>query len=159
LAPFRVPAFHRPEGDPEPLPYLNSAAQKDSGGFDVSLEVYLSSRTMRDSGVAPMRLSRSNLRDLYWTPAQMLTHHASNGCNLRAGDLMATGTVSGQGKDAVGCLLEKTRRGAEAISLPTGETRRFLEDGDEVTFHGYCERDGYPRIGFGTCRGVIVPAE
>ena len=158
IAPFRVPALRRPQGDPDPLPYLRSADQDENGGIDLTLEVYLASAQMRSSGIEPMRLSRGNLRDLYWTPAQLLTHHASNGCNLRPGDLFATGTVSGPGKDAVGCLLEMTKRGAEPLTLPTGETRRFLEDGDEVIFRGYCERAGFPRIGFGPCRGTVLPA-
>jgi len=104
-------------------------------------------------------LSRSNMKDLYWTPAQMLTHHASNGCNLQTGDLIATGTVSGDSKDERGCLLELTWRGKEPIKLPNGEERRFLEDGDEVIMKGFCEREGFRRIGFGECRGVILPAE
>jgi fumarylacetoacetase len=103
-------------------------------------------------------LGRSNLRDLYWTMAQMVTHHASNGCNLRTGDLLATGTVSGPERSARGCLLELTSRGQEPIMLPTGEQRKFLEDGDEVTLRGYCEEDGFRRIGLGTCRGTILPA-
>jgi fumarylacetoacetase len=124
----------------------------------VTLEVLLVTARMRESGVKPVRVSRGNLRDLYWTPAQMLTHHASNGCNLRPGDLLATGTVSGSTPESVGCLLERTRRGAEPLQLPNGEQRRFLEDGDEVIFHAWCEREGFPRIGFGECRGTIVPA-
>ena len=132
LAPFRAPAFRRPEGDPEPLPYLSSTEDQERGGIDLTLEVYLASRDMREAGVRPERLSRSNLRNLYWTVAQLLTHHASNGCNLRPGDLLASGTVSGPLPEERGCLLELTRRGAEPIRLPTGEVRRFLEDGDEV---------------------------
>ena len=100
-------------------------------------------------------VSRSNLRDLYWTLAQMVTHHASNGCNLRPGDLIASGTVSGPGKEQRGCLLERTWRGAEPLALPTGETRRFLEPGDEVVFRGHCAREGFARIGLGECRGVV----
>ena len=104
-------------------------------------------------------LSRSNLRVLYWTLAQMLTHHASNGCNLRPGDLLGSGTVSGPEKDERGCLLELTWRGAEPLDLPSGETRRFLEDGDEVVFRGHCAREGFASIGFGECRGRIVKAD
>jgi fumarylacetoacetase len=103
-------------------------------------------------------LGRSNFRDMYWTMAQMLTHHASNGCNLRAGDLLASGTVSGTDKTARGCLLELTSRGKDPVALPTGEQRKFLEDGDEVILRGFCERDGFRRIGLGSCRGMIVPA-
>jgi fumarylacetoacetase len=113
---------------------------------------------MREQGLPPQRLSTSNLRDLYWTVGQMATHHASNGCNFRPGDLFATGTVSGTAPDARGCLLELTWRGAEPLTLPTGEQRRFLEDEDEVIFRGTCRRDGAARIGFGECRGVVLPA-
>ena len=158
LAPFRVPAFARPEGDPEPLRYLSSEQDRSQGGIDLTLEVHLSSQEMRDSGLQPMRLSRGNLRNLYWTLAQLLTHHSSNGCNLRPGDLLASGTVSGPAPEERGCLLELTRRGADPIRLPTGEVRRFLEDGDEVILRGYCEREGFARLGFGECRGTIMPA-
>jgi fumarylacetoacetase len=112
---------------------------------------------MRDEGIAPQRLSRGSFREMYWTPAQMLTHHTSNGCHVRPGDLLGSGTVSGPTPDSRGCLLELTRRGAEPITLPTGEVRRFLEDGDEVILRGSCERAGYARIGFGECRGTVLP--
>ena len=154
LAPFRVPITPRPSSDPQPLPYLESRAET----FDLWIEVYLTTARMRDSGQAPFRLSRGNFRDLYWTAAQMLTHHASNGCNLRPGDLLASGTVSGPTPDSLGCLLELTRRGAAPLSLPTGETRAFLADGDEITLRAFCERPGHHRIGFGDCRGIILPA-
>lgn len=158
LAPFRAPAFARPEGDPQPLPHLYTEENERTGGFDVKLEVLLRTARMREENAAPHLVSRSNMRDLYWTIGQMLTHHASNGCNLQTGDLMATGTISGRGKEERGCLLELTWRGTEPLALPTGETRRFLEDGDEVIFRGYCEREGFRRIGFGECRGVILPS-
>ncbi len=156
LAPFRAPAFQRPDGDPEPLPYLSAAEDRERGGIDLTLEVYIASRQMRASGLQPARLSRGNLRNLYWTLAQLLTHHASNGCNLQPGDLLASGTVSGPLPEERGCLLELTQRGAEPIRLPTGEVRKFLEDGDEVTLRGYCERHGFTRIGFGECRGIVA---
>jgi fumarylacetoacetase len=159
LAPFRAPAFKRPAGDPDPLPYLDSPENRERGGFDIELEVLISTEQMRERGIAPHRLSHSNTHDLYWTFAQMLTHHASNGCNLRPGDLMASGTVSGATKDSLGCLIELTQRGAEPVNLPTGEVRRFLQDGDEVILRGYCEREGFRRIGFGECRGVVVTAK
>lgn len=159
LAPFRTPAFARPEGDPAPLDYLASDENEKSGGFDIDLEVYITSQKMREENIAPMLISRSNMKDLYWTIGQMLTHHASNGCNLQPGDLMATGTVSGKEKSERGCLLEMTWRGTEPIELPTGEQRRFLEDGDEVIMRGFCEREGFQRIGFGECRGIILPAD
>ncbi len=156
LEPFRTPAFKRDEGDPQPLAYLDSSQNRERGGFDIKLEVLISTEQMRKQNVAPHRLSASNTKDLYWTFAQMLSHHSSNGCNLRSGDLLASGTVSGATKDSQGCLIELTQRGAEAITFPTGEVRRFLEDGDEVILRGWCEREGFRRIGFGECRGVIV---
>ena len=159
LAPFRTSAFTRPEGDPRALPHLYSEQNERSGGFDIKLEVLLQTQRMRAENIDPHLVSRSNTKDLYWTIAQMLTHHASNGCNLRTGDLMATGTVSGKEKDERGCLLELTWRGSEPLTLPNGETRRFLEDGDEVIFRGYCEREGFRRIGFGECRGIVLPSE
>ena len=158
LAPFRAPAFKRPAGDPEPLPYLDSHENRERGGFDIKLEVFISTEQMREKGIAPHRLSASNTRDLYWTFAQMLTHHTSNGCNMQSGDLLASGTVSGATKESLGRLIELTQRGAEPINLPTGEARRFLQDGDEVIFRGYCEREGFRRIGFGECRGIVTPA-
>lgn len=159
LAPFRVPAFERDADDPQPLDYLNNEQNQKFGGVDLNLEVYIQTEKMRDENVEPHLLSRSNTKDLYWTIGQMLAHHASNGCNLRTGDLMATGTVSGKEKDARGCLLELTWRGKEPIELPSGETRRFLEDGDEIIMRGFCEKEGFRRIGFGECRGIILPAE
>jgi fumarylacetoacetase len=156
LAPFRVPPYQRPEGDPAPLPYLTGAEDQERGGIDLTLEVRLASRQMRESGVSPMRLSQGNLRNLYWTLAQLLTHHASNGCNLQPGDLLASGTVSGPTPGERGCLLELTRRGADPIRLPTGEMRKFLEDGDEIILSGYCRREGFARIGFGECRGTVI---
>ncbi|HKX30336.1 MAG TPA: fumarylacetoacetase [Blastocatellia bacterium] len=156
LAPFRAPAFKRPAGDPDPLPYLDSLRNRERGGFDIKLEVYLSTPEMRNRHLAPHRLTGdSNTKDLYWTFAQMVTHHAGNGCNLRPGDLIASGTVSGATKESLGCLLELTQRGTEPIQLPTGEVRRFLQDEDEVILRGYCERDGFRRIGFGECLGRI----
>jgi fumarylacetoacetase len=156
LEPYRVPLHPRATGDPEPLAYLSSAANRDRGAIDAVLEVELTTAQMRDSGVSPFRLSRGNLKNLYWSIAQMVAHHTSNGCNLRAGDLLATGTVSGPDKESRGCLLELTRRGADAVSLPTGEARTFLEAGDEITLRGYCERDGLPRIGLGECTGRVI---
>src|SRR5690606_30439102 len=116
----------------------------------------LTTSHMREENLQAMQLSRTSELNLYWSMAQMLAHHASNGCNLRPGDLLGTGTISGPERNARGCLLELAWRGAEPLSLPTGETRAFLEDGDEVTFRAWCERDGYARIGFGACVGKIV---
>jgi fumarylacetoacetase len=158
LAPFRTPAFERDPDDPKPLDYLSDAKNEKFGGLDINLEVYIQTEKMRDEKVEPHLLSRSNTKDLYWTIGQMLTHHASNGCNLQTGDLMASGTVSGKEKSERGCMLELTWRGTEPIELPSGETRRFLEDGDEIIMRGYCEREGFRRIGLGECRGRILPA-
>jgi fumarylacetoacetase len=155
LAPFEVPVPPRPAGDPAPLPYLVSSS---AGTLDLWIEVYLTTARMRETNQAPVRLSRANFRDLYWTAPQMLAHHASNGCPLRPGDLLATGTISGTTPDSLGCLLELTRRGASPLSLPNGETRSFLADGDEITLRGFCERPGARRIGFGECRGIVLPA-
>ena len=156
LEPFRAPARVRPSDDPAPLAYLDSPENAAAGAFEIRLEVWLQSARMRAERRDPVRLSHVSFTEMYWTLAQLATHHASNGCNLRPGDLLASGTVSGPTKDSRGCLLELAWRGAEPISLPTGEQRRFLEDGDEVMLRGYCERDGFARIGFGECRGVVI---
>lgn len=172
LAPFRTAAFQRDAGDPSPLPYLMSDGNSAAGGFDITLEVYLASEQMRSRNMEPVKLSIGNFKDMYWTLAQMLTHHSSNGCNMQPGDLLASGTVSGKTHGSRGCLLELTWNGdafasppklvpgtdRTPITLPTGEERKFLADGDEVIIKGYCERDGFRRIGFGECRGVVTPA-
>ncbi|HEX2721491.1 MAG TPA: fumarylacetoacetase, partial [Gemmatimonadaceae bacterium] len=147
--PYRVPALRRPDSDPQPLDYLRSAADQERGGLSAVLEVYLSSERMRSEGMSPAQLSRASFEGMYWTVSQMLAHHASNGCNLRAGDLLASGTVSGETADSLGCLLELTRRGAAPLSLASGEERKFLLDGDEVIMRGFLEAPGRPRIGFG----------
>jgi fumarylacetoacetase len=156
LAPFRAPAFSRPQGDPAPLPYLNSQQNMEAGALDITVEVYLASARMRERKMAPVRLSRGSAADLYWTPAQFIAHHTCNGCDLRPGDLLASGTISGPAKESRGCMLELTWRGAEPLELPSGEIRKFLEDGDEVIMRGHCEREGAARIGFGECRGVVA---
>lgn len=156
LAPYRVPAAERPESDPAPLEYL-SAQDSSRAGIDLTVEVFLQSGQMRSEGIPPMHLSKGNLRELYWSLAQLLTHHASNGCNLRPGDLLATGTISGPEQGSEGCLLEMKHR-AEPVRLPTGEVRTFLEDGDEVTFRAYCKTPDSPRLGFGECTGRVLPA-
>ena len=159
LAPFRTPAFERGREDPQPLDYLSDDNNRKFGGLDINLEVYIQTEKMREQNIEPHKISRSNTKDLYWTIGQMLTHHASNGCNLQTGDLLATGTVSGKEKSERGCLLEMTWRGTEPIELPSGEQRRFLEDGDEIIMKGFCEREGFRRIGLGECRGRILPAD
>ena len=168
LEPFRCGAYERPSGDPQPLEYLSNADDRASGGFDVTLEVFIESAEMKKRGLAPHRLSKGNFRDMYWTFAQMLTHHTSNGCNMMPGDLIASGTISGKGPTERGCMLELTWQGngpdgkalpRKAIELPSGETRTFLADGDTVIMRGSCERDGFRRIGFGECRGTIAAAK
>jgi fumarylacetoacetase len=156
LAPFRAPLAPRGAGDPAPLPYLDHAGDRARGALDIMLEVSLASRAMREQGLAPMQLARSRFADLYWTPAQLVAHHASGGCNLRPGDLLGSGTVSGPAPESLGCLLELTRGGKDAIRLPSGEERTFLADGDEVIFRGWCEREGAVRIGLGECSGVVT---
>jgi fumarylacetoacetase len=156
LEPYRVPSFFRPPGDPQPLAYLNSEKDRNEGGIDLTIEVYIRSMLMREGRLRPSRLSAASLADMYWTPAQMLTHHTSNGCNLRPGDLFASGTISGPDKGSQGCMLELTRRGTEPVVLPTGEERKFLHDGDEIILRAYFQREGAARIGLGECAGLIV---
>lgn len=166
LRPFRRSAMERPSGDPKPLPYLSDPDDQSHGGFDITLEAFLLTEQMEAKGLPPHRLSKGSFKDMYWTFAQMLTHHASNGCNLQPGDLIASGTVSGPTPESRGCLLELTWDGTNSdgkpkprkpIQLPTGETRTFLADGDTVIFKGACEREGWRKVGFGECRGKIVP--
>jgi fumarylacetoacetase len=158
LAPFRTAAFTRPAGDPAPLAHLLAPQDQAAGGLDITLEAYILTTQMRSEDTPPFRLSRGSFAQVYWTVAQMVAHHTSNGCNLEVGDLMGSGTVSGPEPESWASLLELSRGGREPILLPTGETRRFLEDGDEVVLRGYCERAGFARIGFGECRAVIEPA-
>jgi fumarylacetoacetase len=158
LAPYRIPAYTRPAGDPAPLPHLTDSSDQAGGGIDITLEVLLSTEKMRAAGEAPFRLSHGSFATIYWTVAQMVAHHTSNGCNLEIGDLMATGTCSGPQDESRGCLLEITSRGRNPVALANGETRAFLQDGDEVIFRAHCESAGRTRIGFGECRGVVLPA-
>ncbi len=158
LAPFRAAQPPRPDGDPAPLPYLNDPADQAHGALDIELEVLLITSVMRKQGLAPHRLSIGSALALYWTPAQLLTHHASGGCNLNPGDLMGSGTISAPASDGCGSLLEITQGGRAPITLPSGEERRFLEDGDEVILCARARRDGAAPIGFGQCRGVVVGA-
>lgn len=151
LEPFHCPAPPRAADDPQPLPHLTVSGET---AFHIQLEVWLRSARMSE----PMRVSHGDFSSMYWTLAQMVAHHSSNGCPIRAGDLIGSGTVSGPDKQNRGCLLEMTWRGTEPLTLPTGETRRFLEDGDEVILRGWCEAPGFRRIGLGECRGVILAA-
>ena len=157
LEPFRAPAYVRPDGDPPPLPYLLWDVDQRRGGLDITVEVYLATATMRQRRQDPVRISRGRFTSMYWTVAQLLTHHTSNGCNLRPGDLLGSGTISGPETESRGCLLERTWRGRDPIKLPNGESRTFLADGDEVIMRAHCERPGFARIGFGDCSGMVVP--
>jgi fumarylacetoacetase len=158
LAPYRTAQPARPEGDPAPLPYLFDAADQKEGALSVTMEVCISTAKMRDAGTPPHRLSHGPMTAMYWTIAQLLTHHASNGCNLQAGDLLGTGTLSGSDDNAKGSLLELSNGGKQSITLPNGESRTFLEDGDEIIISAFAEAPGSVRIGFGECRAMIQPA-
>ncbi len=172
LAPFRCEAQERDAGDPQPLAYMDSDANRKAGGIDITVEVHIASAKMREQGMDPVHLSTANFKDMYWTLAQMLTHHTVNGCNLQSGDLLGSGTISGTTRDARGSMLELTWDGdpfsnppvvvpgtqRTPIVLPTGEERKFIADGDEIIMKAYCEREGFRRIGFGECRGIIEPA-
>ena len=156
LAPFRRPQTPRPAGDPHPLPYLWDDADQATGALDITLEAFILTAAMRGAGTGPHRLSSSNTSHLYWTPAQLLAHHTSNGCNLRPGDLLGTGTISGPTRAESGSLLELTQGGRHPLTLPNGETRRFLEDGDEIILRAHATADGAVSIGFGDCRAVVL---
>ncbi|WP_020100320.1 fumarylacetoacetase [Mycobacterium sp. 360MFTsu5.1] len=157
LAPFRIP-FDRPEGDPAPLPYLDSPPHRASGGLDIELQVHISTARMRDDCEPPHPITRSSSRHMYWTFAQMVTHHTSNGCNLQPGDLLGSGTLSGPDTGSEGSLLELSHGGTDPIRLPNGETRTFLEDGDEITLSARAHRPGAATIGFGECVAVVQSA-
>ncbi|GGC01309.1 fumarylacetoacetase [Novosphingobium endophyticum] len=158
LAPFRVAQPHRPDGDPSPLPYLNDEGDQQAGALALRIDVSLRTRKMRDAGIEPVRLGRTEATNLYWTPAQLVAHHTVNGCDLAAGDLLGSGTISGAEDDAYGSLMEMSRGGTRSITLPGGETRTFLEDGDEVVLTGTANSNGFRSIGLGECRATIAPA-
>ena len=157
LAPFRVP-FVRPEGDPQPLPYLDSEANRREGSFDIQLQVELLTPRLREAGAAAATICRTSYRHAYWTVAQMVAHHTVHGCNLQPGDLFGSGTLSGPTLDQAGALIELTAGGKQPLQLPSGEQRTFLEDGDSVVIRGWCEKPGAARIGFGECVGTVLPA-
>ena len=157
LAPFRS-AFERPAGDPQPLPYLDSPANRATGHIDIQLEVWLQTPAMRAAGLPAQRLMQSNFRDAYWTLAQLVAHHTVNGCNLQPGDLLGTGTISGPAPGQGGSLLELSQGGKVPLALANGETRTFLQDGDTVILRAFCERAGARRIGFGDCAGTLLAA-
>jgi len=157
LAPFRSP-FLRPAKDPHPLPYLDSAQNRAQGAIDIELEVWLQTAQMRKNGHAGERLSCANYKDAYWTVAQLVAHHTVNGCNLSSGDLLGSGTLSGPRPEQGGSLMELSQGGKRPITFPNGETRTWLQDGDSIILRGYCQRDGFRRIGFGECRGTVIAA-
>ena len=158
LQPFRAPAFARAAEDPAPLPHLSDPDDQREGAIDIVLETYLLTPTMREAGLSPAKLGSASFANTYWTVAQMIAHHTSNGCNLLTGDLLGSGTVSGPEETSWGSLLELTHGGATPLHLPNGEQRRFLEDGDEIILRGHCSRKGAVRIGFGECRGTVLAA-
>ena len=166
LTPFRAPAEARPNSDPQPLAHLDSVANRESGNFDIQVSAFLQTHQMAQEGHEPLQLSQANFKAMYWTFAQMCTHHTSSGCNLQSGDVLGSGTISGPDRRQRGCLLELTWDGSKdnplpgtqrtPILCPTGEERKFLANGDEVILTGHCEREGAVRIGFGECRGRIT---
>ena len=158
MRPFRSSMFARPQGDPAPPPHLASRRESESGGLDLKLRAFLLTQRMREARQGPARVTSTNLNHLYWTFGQMVAHHASNGCNLEPGDLIGSGTTSGPSEESRACLAELTTRGSQPLAVPSGETRRWLEDGDEVIFRARAEREGFTPIGFGECRAVIAPA-
>jgi fumarylacetoacetase len=158
LAPFRMAQAPRPGGDPAPLPYLLDPADQATGALDIELEVLMLTPGLEAKGLPPQQLSLGNARHLYWTVAQLVTHHTSGGCNLRPADLFGTGTISAPSDDGLGSLLEISAGGHRPVTLASGETRRFLEDGDIVIMRAHCRREGFAPIGFGECRGTIAPA-
>lgn len=158
LEPFRVEQAPRPEGDPQPLPYLFDKADQKSGALALTLDVTLSSSAMREAGTPPLAITHGTSRSMYWTTAQIVTHHTVNGCNLEAGDLLGTGTISGPERGALGSLMEMTLSGKEPLQLPSGEMRGFLEDGDEIVMTAHAEREGFRTIGLGVCSGTVRPA-
>ncbi|MDH5433376.1 MAG: fumarylacetoacetase [Gammaproteobacteria bacterium] len=157
LAPFKT-SWHRDEADPQPLAYLESETNRQSGAFDIQLEVLLETETMREKGDSANHLSVTSFKHSYWTVAQMVTHHTVNGCNFRSGDMIGSGTQSGPSHEEAGSLLELSFGGKESIALKNGETRTFLEDGDTVIMRGWCEKEGFKRIGFGEATATILPA-
>src|SRR6266480_4168373 len=156
LAPYRCPAFARAPEDPRPLPYLFDEEDSRAGGFSIELEMHLCTGKIRDAKAAPARLSRSSFRDSYWTLAQIVAHQTSNGCNLQPGDLLGSGTISGTSPDSLGSMMEITQGGRNPLQLPGGESRSFIEDGDEVIERAHCAREGYATIGFGEAAGRVL---
>jgi len=158
LEPFRRAQPARPQGDPQPLPYLLDANDQAHGALDIELEVLLLTASMREQNLPAQRLGLSNSLNMYWTAAQLVAHHSVNGCQLQPGDLFGSGTLSGPDQSQLGSLLEITEGGKHPVELASGEVRKFLEDGDEIIFRARCKREGFASIGFGECRGKVVAA-
>ncbi|MBD0410054.1 fumarylacetoacetase [Pseudoalteromonas distincta] len=158
LAPYRT-SWTRDENDPQPMDYLESKANRDQGAFDIQMDVKIQTQKMRSEGHNPTRVSTSSFKHSYWTVAQMVTHHTVNGCNFMPGDMLGSGTQSGPTHEEAGSLLELSRGGKEKITLSNGEQRSFLEDGDNVIMRGWCEKEGYARIGFGSVESTVLPAK
>lgn len=158
LEPFRKAQPARPEGDPQPLSYLLDTRDQAAGALDIELEVLLLTQAMREQNLPAHRLALSNSLHMYWTVAQLVAHHSVNGCQLQAGDLFGSGTLSGPEVGQFGSLLEMTEGGKRVVELPNGEVRKFLEDGDEIILRARCRRDGFASIGFGECRGTVIAA-
>jgi len=158
LAPYRT-SWTRDENDPQPMDYLESKANRDQGAFDIQMDVKIQTQKMRNEGHNPTRVSTSSFKHSYWTVAQMVTHHTVNGCNFMPGDMLGSGTQSGPTHEEAGSLLELSRGGKEKITLSNGEQRSFLEDGDNVIMRGWCEKEGYARIGFGSVESTVLPAK
>jgi fumarylacetoacetase len=156
LAPFRTPQPARPDGDPRPLPYLWDDEDQNNGAFDIAIEALIHTPKMRESGIGPHRMSLSNLSHLYWTPAQMIAHHTCGGCNLQPGDLFGSGTISAPEPSGYGCMRELSLNETTPQVFPNGESRTFLEDGDDVILRARAERSGFASIGFGDCTGRVV---
>lgn len=158
LAPFRTRQPRRSDGDPAPLPYLDNAEDQQGGAFNIHLAVSLLTNTMRQNGAAPATVGTASATNLYWTPAQLIAHHSVNGCDIGAGDLFGSGTISGSGDRERGSLMECSKGGTQPVMLPGGESRTFLEDGDEVHMIGFAAGDGFRQIGFGSCSSIVMPA-
>ncbi|MGX7895894.1 fumarylacetoacetase [Tsuneonella sp. HG222] len=156
LAPYRIPQARRPDGDPAPLPYLYDEADQATGAFAIEMDVAIQTAAMRQAGIPPHRLTRGPMSAMYWTAAQLVAHHTANGCNLQPGDLLGTGTLSSESPDTFGSLLELSEGGKSPLKLPNGESRTFLEDGDEIVMTAQAVRDGFRTIGFGECRGRVA---
>jgi fumarylacetoacetase len=157
LAPYRL-CWTRATDDPQPLPYLDSVAVRSVGAFDIQLEVLIETSLMREQHLPPHRICLTSYRHAYWTISQLIAHHTVNGCNLQSGDLLGTGTLSGPTASEAGALIELTVGGKQPITLPGGESRAFLEDGDSITLRAHCEKPGAARLGFGACQGTVLPA-